>query len=175
MNTFKEYFNYSRCIPCCGITGVQFLGSLDDWNKLIVKTNKLKTVSKGYFDYYIDKILPILVEFKNTYKGAVNVDFWNSIMDFEKKSLGSGSTTKVNGWITYFYCVYNSVEENALKNYYSDVEVNIDNKLLGHKKKVNVLSGFSGVHYNGTGFRPQMSIAVYDDNDNSNDYSNIFQ
>lgn len=172
MNSFKQYFSYGRCIPACGITGIQFMGESADWKKLIEKTRALQKYNvEGVYAYseqiprtswsgYIDKLIPILTEFSNTFDENVNVDFWNSIMDVEHKRLGSGSQTMVNGWITYFFGLYGKFDCSAIKNYISDFEVTIDNRLTGVVSTVNMVSGFNNLYYNGSGYRPQMALAV---------------
>jgi hypothetical protein len=41
MNTFKNYFEYERCIPDCGIKNVHFGGNLLDWKKVYEKLIQL--------------------------------------------------------------------------------------------------------------------------------------
>jgi hypothetical protein len=41
MDTFKQYFSYGLCIPCCGIRNVKFMGTLEDWQNLRKKTENL--------------------------------------------------------------------------------------------------------------------------------------
>lgn len=164
MNSFKKYFNYGRCIPSCGIKNVQFMGTLEDWTKLRIKVLELKkyAVDDAWL-YYINELMPILAEFINTYNENVNVDFWNKVMNIEHGRLGSGSTTKVSGWILKFFNIHTKVDSSDIKNYTIDVPILIDNRMTLVKKNVSLLGGFSGVNETDGAFRPQMSLVIYYD------------
>ena len=42
MDSFKNYFSYGRCIPCCGIKNVRFMGTLADWESVLERLTKLE-------------------------------------------------------------------------------------------------------------------------------------
>lgn len=166
MDTFKAYFDYGRCIPCCGIRNLMFMGTLEDWQLLSTKISELGTYSINHtWRKYIDSLKPIINQFIEAYQGRVDQAFWDKIMNIRYGSLGSGSTSYVSGWILNFYGIYEEVESCDIKENFIDVTVEIDNKLTGIKKDVNIVGGFSGVakvELDGyTGFRPQMSFMVY--------------
>jgi hypothetical protein len=164
MDSFKKYFSYGRCIPCCGINNVHFLGTLEDWQSLVVKLKGLKQYGiVGGWSSYVDRLVPILEKFVDTYEGKVDVEFWNKVMNFRYGRLGSGGTSYVSGWILNFFGLSGEVDVGDIPNKSFDVEVNIDNKLTGEKKTVNMLGGFSGINYANGSYRPQMSYAVYYD------------
>jgi len=166
MDTFKKYFSYGRCIPCCGINNVHFLGTLDDWEHLPLKLTKLRKYgSVGNWNQYIDNMVPILNNFIKTYKGDVDVDYWNKIMNFKQGRLGSGSTTFVSGWIINFFGFEagQEVDVGKLPDRFFDVTVKIDNKLTSIIKNVSLIGGFGGVNYSNGSYRPQLSYAVYYD------------
>ena len=166
MNTFKQYFSYGRCIPWCGIRNVMFMGTLEDWTKLLDKLTKLKEYSvDSFWTKYIDELIPVVNEFIETYQGRVNADFWDKVMNIRYGSLGSGSTSYVSGWILKFYGLYKEVESDDIKEDLIDVVVEIDNKLTGEKKDVNIVGGVTGIskiefdEY--VAYKPQMSFIVY--------------
>lgn len=168
MDTFKSYFDYGRCIPCCGIRNLMFMGTLDDWLLLQSKMLQLETYAiNDQWRTYINNLKPILHQFVEAYQGRVDQSFWDKIMNIRYGSLGSGSTSYVSGWILSFYGIYKEVESDEIKEDFIDVTVEIDNKLTGIIKDVNIVGGFTGitkVELDGyIGFRPQMSFMVYHD------------
>lgn len=146
MDSFKNYFDYGRCIPCCGIRNVLFTGTLEDWLKLQDKLDKIKTYSiDNFWSKYVDELKPIIKQFINTYQGNVDANFWDKVMNFRYGSIGSGSTSYVSGWILKFYGIYEEVDSGDIKEELIDVPVKIDNKLTGEKKMVSIFGGFGGV------------------------------
>jgi hypothetical protein len=164
MDSFKKYFSYGRCIPCCGINQVKFMGTLADWEKVRSKVQALKAYAgcKGW-EKYVDELVPILDQFVNTYNGKVDVDFWNKVMNITHGRIGSGSTSYVSGWILSFFGIYNKVDTGDIPSYSFEVPINIDNKLTGQKKTVQLIGGFGGVHKEDGAYRPQLSMIVYHD------------
>jgi len=170
MDSFKKFFKYGRCIPCCGIRAVKFMGTLEDWTSLQEKTLSLKNykIHEGdVWSNYIDSLQPILKEFVNTYNNKPNVDYWNKIMNITSGRLGSGSTSYVSGWIVNFFGLEGKkVESYDIKSYNINVPVHIDNKLTGQQKDVEIVGGFGGCHKKidedgSIGYRPQLSMIVY--------------
>ncbi len=104
MDSFQKYFDYGRMIDGCGITNVHFLGTLLDWNHLLTKIQNLKkyAVTKEWTEY-INGLIPVIENFIATYKGDVDVTWWNQITNFEFGSLGSSTTKYVSGWILKFF------------------------------------------------------------------------
>eukprot|EP01111_Echinosteliopsis_oligospora_P018506 TRINITY_DN852_c0_g1_i1.p1 TRINITY_DN852_c0_g1~~TRINITY_DN852_c0_g1_i1.p1 ORF type:complete len:350 (-),score=62.08 TRINITY_DN852_c0_g1_i1:49-1098(-) len=164
MDSFKKYFSYGRCIPCCGINNVHFLGTLDDWKKLVDKLIDLKQYGVvGDWNSYVDNLVPVLKKFVETYEGKVDVDYWNKIMNIKHGRLGSGSTTYISGWILNFFGLAGQTVEDIPNKSFS-VEVQIDNKLTGEMKNVFLVGGFSNaLNFTDGSYRPQMSYAVYYD------------
>ncbi len=159
MDTFKQYFSYGRCIPCCGIRNVYFAGSYDDWTKVLEKLKKLeKYAVTPQLTNYIKNLSPVVQQFINTYNGKVDVNFWNRVVNRTYGSLGSGSTCYISGWILNFFGLAGEVEEVPLNSI--NVEIEIDNRLTGVKKTVNLLGGFSGVNKTEDIYKPQLSLAI---------------
>lgn len=166
MDTLKTYFDYGRCIPCCGIRNLMFMGTLKDWKLLKSKILQLETYAiNDAWRKYINGLNPIINQFVEAYQGRVDQTFWDKIMNIRHGSLGSGSTSYVSGWILNFYGLYKETESCDIKEDFIDVTVEIDNKLTGIKKDVNIVGGFTGVakvELEGyTGYRPQMAFMVY--------------
>jgi hypothetical protein len=166
MDSFKKYFSYGRCIPCCGIRNACFLGSQEDWDNLILKTEKLRCYDVGgSWTRYIDGVQEILHKFIATFNNNVDVDWWNKVMNAERGRLGSGSTTYYTGWLLHLFGKYERCESSDLGNYSIDVPVKIDNKLTGELKTVHLVGGMAGVHaadvQGRKAFRPQTSMIVF--------------
>lgn len=163
MDSFKQYFTYGRCIPCCGIKNVRFMGTLEDWQSVLERTIKLKKYAVSpIWTEYIDKLVPILNKFIDTYNGKVDVDFWNKIMNITHGRMGSGSTTFVSGWILNFFGIYNRVDTDDIKSYSIDVPVEVQNfNDGGCIKNMNIVGGFGGVNKEDGAYRPQLSFIVY--------------
>jgi hypothetical protein len=174
MDSFKKYFSYGRCIPCCGIRNACFLGTGNDWDALFAKTDKLKTYDvDGTWARYICGVQDILRNLIATYHGNVDVDWWNKVMNMEHGRLGSGSTTYYSGWILHFFGKYERCESGDIDSYSIDVPVKIDNKLTGEMKTVHLVGGFGGVcamDVDGRkAFRPQTSMVVFHDPQSEDD------
>lgn len=164
MDSFKKYFDYGRCIPMCGITDVNFLGTLDDWEQLLTKLIDLKgRIEKTEWSDYTDRIQYIINQFINTYKGKVDVKFWNKVMDVKYARLGSGSTTYISGWILDFFGLKKTVESDDIPSYGFDVPVEIVNKITGIKKMVSLVGGFTGINVENNMYRPTLGMIVYHD------------
>lgn len=159
MDTFKKYFEYERCIPRCGITNVKFLGTLKDWELLIVKTENLR---KYHMEKYVDDLLPILHKFVDSYNGNVDVDFWNHVMNRRHGRIGSGSTTFISGWILKFYGLTGEVEDSDFADKFIDVPVEIKNYMTGKKTIVSIVGGFNGIYEENGAYRPAMSMLIHE-------------
>ncbi|CAF0844368.1 unnamed protein product [Adineta steineri] len=171
MDTFKTYFQYSRCIPSCGIRNVHFMGNLFDWKLLKQKTEQLLsyTVNNDSFYKYIQDLLPILNEFIKTYEGKVDVEFWNHIADSKRGRLGSGSIEYISGWILkLFYEINGKNPEQIMaadiKLDSIHVPVEVENHCTCLKKTCYVLGGFYGVDSTQDHIhKPVISLAVIED------------
>ncbi|AYV77211.1 MAG: hypothetical protein Barrevirus19_6 [Barrevirus sp.] len=164
MDSFKQFFDYMRGIPCCGIKSIRFMGTLDDWTKLLDRTMALEKYSvDSKWSSYIQNLIPILKQFINTYNEKVDVDFWNKVMNLTSGRLGSGSTTYVSGWILDFFGLTGKVDVDDIKSYSIDVPVEIENRLTGERKNVSIIGGFGGVNYTDGAYRPQLSFIVFHD------------
>ena len=167
MDSFKNYFEYGRCIPCCGIRNIKFMGTHDDWESVLDRTKKLGDYAmNGLFDSwgkYVRHMIMILRKFVDTFDNNVDVNFWNTVMNIKHGTLGSGSTSYVTGWILKFFGIYDKVESDEIQSYSIEFPVKLDNKLTGIKKTVSVIGGFGGVNYHDHAYRPQLSMIVYHD------------
>jgi hypothetical protein len=122
MNTFQKYFKYGRCIPLCGIQNVHFGGTLSDWKSVLAKTQALTEFDiNGKMKRYVLQVSDILSQFIDTYQGKVDLDFWNRIYNRKSARLGSGSTSKISGWIIHFFGYEEETEEVAIQTMNFDI------------------------------------------------------
>lgn len=77
----------------------------------------------GKMKRYVSKVSTILSQFIDTYEGKVDLDFWNSIYNRKSARLGSGSTSKISGWIIHFFGYEEETEEVAIPT--MDFEIRI--------------------------------------------------
>jgi hypothetical protein len=148
------------------------MGTLDDWESLVKKTNNLKKycVNKGSFNSsnpqltftdYIDELLPILEKFVDTYNGNPDVEWWNRIMD--DAGIGnSGGYTYISGWILKIFGFNDKYTKGSdFQNSTFDVPVTLINEKTRIKKNLNIVGGFGGVHKTDDGaYRPQSSLII---------------
>jgi hypothetical protein len=167
MSTFKHYFTYVRGIPLCGIRNVRFAGTLEDWTRIVDKLVSLKAydVGDGKWTGYVTALLPVLQQFVAAFQGTVDTEFWDKVMNLKRGSLGSGSTTKVSGWILAFYGQGGKeVDIDDIDQHLTvQVPVVIDNKRTGVKKTVHLDAKFSGLMVSDDSIRPQLSMIVWYD------------
>lgn len=102
MGAMKHYFAYGCCVMC-GIPEVTLMGTLEDWQQLRSKIDRLaeygKETSQEELIWWRDILIPIADEFIESYKGNVNNDFWQSCANH----VGGGSgPSYVSGWVLAF-------------------------------------------------------------------------
>jgi hypothetical protein len=181
MGTMKKFFSYTRDIPLCGIRHAVLLGTLEDWEHLLEKLRGLRVyaVTAEWAEYIAD-LEPVLEKFISTYKGNVDREFWDRVMNFKDGTFGSAQTTNISGWVLAFYGKYGKkVDSEHIADPYTNVPLLVDNQLTGQIKQAYIVGGFGGtcevrerVHHTLAddsqpvevlGFRPQLSFVVCTD------------
>ena len=168
MNTFQKYFNYifEQCI--CGIPYIILEGTAEDYKKIILKSKNLR---KYDFEWYIDRIIPLLQKMVEAKEGKIDINFFKNIVQkeegFKDKSEGCDIFTskyKINylsGWILKFFgyikrdeCFYRFLEDkiegddlNNIPNQILNVPFIIQ-KLDKTEIKVKFEAGFFGCEQN---------------------------
>jgi hypothetical protein len=80
MNTYKKYISYTREGGICGIQNIHMGGQLEDWQNLEKKLLSLRQYDvNGQLKQYVDRLLPVLNQFTETYKGNAHEYFWNNL------------------------------------------------------------------------------------------------
>ncbi len=161
MCSMGEYFNFV-CYGC-GIRNVYFTGTLADWLRLRTKVANLKHYVED--KTWIDSLLFIVEQFAETYRGRVNLDFWNKMVDKVNgvnPSTGGVSTTldMFTGWILNL--MHSCSTKIWLRNF-PETTFQVPVKYVeasGNKLDLTFVAGFSGLRYKQEAFRPQMSYAI---------------
>ena len=101
MATMKKYFSYKFCLKC-GIPHVTLLGTVDDWQDIRERLDKLAPYGER-MQQWTTMLAPILDQFVAAAKGQADVAFWDRICSRE----GGGSGPRyLTGWLSVF-CVFN--------------------------------------------------------------------
>lgn len=100
MATMKKYFSYKCCLSC-GIPSVTLLGTVEDWEKLQQKANRLLEFDckEGLMAKWYALLSPILEQFVKSKRGEPNLEWWSRVCS--NHGMGSGPSY-MSGWITVF-------------------------------------------------------------------------
>jgi len=104
MSTLQAYFEYVCCL-LCGIPEVTLEGTLEDWEALRSKIDRLPSYDIAGKDQVMSKwhklLCPVLDEFVASARGSPDLAFWDRICSQEG---GGSGPSYVSGWITVFAC-----------------------------------------------------------------------
>ena len=114
MGAMQKYFNYKYTL-LCSLPSVTLLGQQSDWQKLLARLEKLKTLGAETTIWY-ELLKPVLTRFVLSFASpqSANIcEFWNKIAHHE----GGGSGPRYySGWITAF-CFWNDMGESLYHSY----------------------------------------------------------
>jgi hypothetical protein len=88
-----------------GIHKITLDGTLDDWLNIQKKINLLRKLSLD-LDFWLDRLDPVVGQFISTYKGDIDLHFWNTFsteVDFDFSSLSQRNNIMLTGWISAFF------------------------------------------------------------------------
>ncbi len=157
LNAFQPYFNYTFMIGICGIPQITLEGTAEDWQKVIDKSKKLATYE---LDWWINELLPVLKEIKETANGKIDKQFWMNM--FKQHTPDEyGASDIIDGWIVRFFpYAKNGVKTDLFSmyadsfKYLPDQIVNIpflyieDDLINPIHKNLEFLAGFFGLEQN---------------------------
>ncbi|KAJ6575600.1 hypothetical protein DFH09DRAFT_915370 [Mycena vulgaris] len=109
MATLKAYFEYVYCEVCCGIPRVTLEGERRDWEKILMRLEKLKEYGTETIAWY-HLLVPVISRFVKAFddpNAKSNVDFWQNVAHFQP---GGSGPNYYSGWITAF-CAFNDKGE----------------------------------------------------------------
>jgi len=101
MSTMKNYFDYTCCL-LCNLTDVTLLGTLEDWQNIRKKAERLtefEIENQTTLKEWTKMLLPVLDKFIETKQGNIDKIWWNSITNYY---YGGSGPKYISGWITVF-------------------------------------------------------------------------
>jgi len=102
MGSLKHYFSYKYYMGC-GIPEVTLKGTLQDWLLLRNKLQRIETYGKETNQlpliWWYQILIPIIDEFINSFRGNINVNFWQSCANYVSASSGCDY---LSGWSLSF-------------------------------------------------------------------------
>ena len=103
METVKTYFDYVIHYMGCGIPSITLMGTPQDWQKVLEKTEQLEKYGMG--DWF-KSLKPILTEFIKASEGKPNQAFWQNMVKKENPDKLVGNKvcdlrkpTVLDGWM----------------------------------------------------------------------------
>ena len=116
ISTFEKFFNFNINMNVCGIPYIILEGDSDDYKKIISKSEKLK---KYNFEWYIDRIIPLIQKLVDAKEGKIDVNFFKNIVIKSETDeevavdckLRKRHVIKISGWILKFFA-YKKEEED---------------------------------------------------------------
>ncbi len=99
LDTFKSFFDYTVVTGICGIPAITLLGTIEDWEKIILKLNKLSNYN---LVWWTSELLPIIDKIIATLNGDIDKIFWRNIYKVHTPN-EYGATEKITGWIAKFF------------------------------------------------------------------------
>jgi hypothetical protein len=160
MASMKNYFDFDVGCVGCGIPRVYLEGTLEDWEKLLIKVQSLEKYDLKWWTDNLQKIIKKIIETK---KGNVDVIFWKyfifssirQIVEYGPSGLSQYLSDQryIGGWILYLF----PYDKNGYKNYFNyfdeDKDFPIDltdcpivvTEVNKDKKNLTLYSGFMGL------------------------------
>jgi hypothetical protein len=115
MGTFQQYFDFQFNYATCGIPYIILEGTSEDYRKI---KNKAKFLKKYKFEWYINRITPILQKMIDAKEGYIDTEFFKNIVQEkeDERQTGFGCSIRVakenfiKGWIVKFFAYNNEGE-----------------------------------------------------------------
>lgn len=117
MGSVESYFQYSVRKFICGIPNVTLTGTIEDWEKVIQKSQILKRIGlKTWYSW----LQPVLQEFLRSAEGHPNLAFWKNIVVRKRPEefwLGGclPNRQQIDGWILALFPIIVSDECTVLR------------------------------------------------------------
>jgi hypothetical protein len=168
MEAMSKYFDYT-CVTRCGIPEITLLGSISDWQDILVR---VRNIAEFDLSWWTAKLEPIAQEFVNAAQGNPNVTFWRNIYKKDGRSGGPFIT----GWITHLFPYLKNGSDFTERNDFSNngYSYTTDTFPLGMAKvpfkwkyfqeefKMELAAGFSGFQIKDGSLTPQVGWFVRD-------------
>jgi hypothetical protein len=165
MNGLKNYFTYT-CRTKCGIRGVKFLGTNQDWILLLEKVKGIQTlIESESWNKYIEGMIEIITNLFATKQGKFDLTWWRKIMDITHEGQESGAGTFYSGWILKLF--YQTFSKKSIIDIPSQPFFACSLKLvIGSVEIPKIMKGgIVGIHYQKDNhlFTPISGLGVFHD------------
>lgn len=114
MDAMQSYFDYG-VMTMCGIPDIELLGTAQDWERLRDKVNGWTFGGKADLSWWTTPLKRVLDGFVSAARGKAEVEWWESIYK-EGGFRGSGSVSKISGWINWLFPYVRDGEGGFRKN-----------------------------------------------------------
>jgi hypothetical protein len=100
MGAFKKYFEYKMSCITCGNPYIILEGTAEDYKTII---NKAKNLRKYKFEWYIDRIIPLIQKMVEAKEGNIDIEHFKNII--HERTYAHVYTTSIylSGWILQFF------------------------------------------------------------------------
>ena len=100
MGAFKKYFEYKMSCITCGNPYIVLEGTAEDYKTII---NKAKSLRKYKFEWYIDRIIPLIQKMVEAKEGNIDIEHFKNII--HERTYAHVYTTSIylSGWILQFF------------------------------------------------------------------------
>lgn len=113
MDAMQSYFDYGE-MTMCGIPNIELTGTVQDWERLRDKVNGWVFEGLADLSWWTTPLKRVLDAFVAAAKGSVDREWWESIYK-ENGGFGSGSVSKISGWINWLF-PYMNADEKLIPN-----------------------------------------------------------
>lgn len=157
METMKGYFGYEVDGRGCGIPAITIEGTVEDWQKVL---NKTQYLSKYDLQWWTSELCPIIENIIDAKKGKFHRNFWMNMVKIHSKN-EYGSPDIITGWISTFYPYTSDGKRTNLKELsdlyelpteYVRVPFLFADDSLQIRMKMEFRAGFLGLTQNPTDF-----------------------
>jgi hypothetical protein len=114
MDAMKSYFEYGM-MTMCGIPDIELLGTAGDWERLRDKVNGWTFPGKADLAWWTTPLKRVLDGFVSAAKGKADPEWWESFYK-ENSGHGSGSVSKISGWINWLFPYVQGSDDKLVKN-----------------------------------------------------------
>ena len=100
MGAFKKYFEYRMSCITCGNPYIILEGTAEDYKKI---KNKATNLRKYKFEWYIDRIIPLIQKMIEAKEGNVDIEHFKNIIHTMTYIDVYTTSTYISGWILKFF------------------------------------------------------------------------
>ena len=100
MGAFKKYFEYKMSCITCGNPYIVLEGTAEDYKTII---NKAKNLRKYKFEWYIDRIIPLIQKMVEAKEGNIDIEHFKNIIHKRTSEWVYTTSIYLSGWILQFF------------------------------------------------------------------------